>query len=130
MRISPTSVDRKRSTTAFPKEPVPPVINRILFLNNIKAKAVAEVEKEFEDLIDDEVFDGVEFDDDDVERVRILDDGDEVVIDDIDFEDFDADVVVQVKFEQDDIKYKAYVNVEIKDGDVEDSDLDYVEYRD
>lgn len=33
MRISPMSVARKRLRTALPKEPVPPVIMRVLLVN-------------------------------------------------------------------------------------------------
>lgn len=36
IRISLISVSKKRFNTALPKEPVPPVINRILSLNMIK----------------------------------------------------------------------------------------------
>jgi len=114
------------------------VVDRIVFVNEIKELALAEVKAEFKDLMDKEdyVFNAgtvnetsVEFDEDDVERVRIQGDADEVKTEDVDYEDKDGDVLVDVKFEQDDVKYLAKVIVEIKDGEVEDLDLDSVSLR-
>ena len=106
------------------------IVNRIVFINEIKGLAVAEVEDEFKDLMDKENFiDGNStilykfFDEDDIERVRVQDDSDEVTVIDPDFDDRDADVEIEVKFEQDDVKYLAVVNVEFKDGEVDDLDL-------
>jgi len=110
------------------------IVNRIVFINDIKSLAVAEVEKEFLDLIDKEEFEfnneTIKFDEDDVERVRVRDDADQLIIDSVDFEDSDAEVLVEVRFEQDDVKYIAKCVVEFKDGLVEDLDLESVELRD
>jgi len=62
----------------------------------------------------------VEFDDRDIERFRVEDDADEITIEDPDFEDGDATVIVNAKYEQDDVKYKASYEVDIRDGVVED----------
>ena len=109
------------------------IVDRVVFVNEIKSLAVAETEKEIKDLLDKEEFvfnnETIKFDEDDIERVRIQDDDDEVVISDIDFEDSDADVEVEVYFEQDDVKYKALVTVEFKDGEADDIDLESVNER-
>jgi len=109
------------------------VVDRIVFVNDIKALAVAEADKEIADLLDKEEYvfnnETIKFDEDDVERVRVQDDDDEVIVSDADFEDGDADVAVEVRFEQDDLKYVALVKVEIKDSEVDDIDLISVEER-
>jgi hypothetical protein len=109
------------------------MIDRIIFVNEIKDLAAVEVESEFEDLIDNEVFafngTDVTFDEDDVERVRVQDDDDEITASDIDYEDGDADVEVFVNFEQDDVDYKARFIVEFKEGEVDDIDLESVVLR-
>jgi len=43
MRISLISVSKKRFKTAFPKDPVPPVIKRILFLNGYVQNKVGKL---------------------------------------------------------------------------------------
>ena len=99
------------------------IVARVAFINEIKDLAIEEAKKEAVDELNKESFGEVTFDDDDIERVRVKDDHDDVIIDDIDFKDFDADVIVTVKFEQDDIKYEADFMVEIKDAEAEDIDL-------
>ena len=110
------------------------IVNRIVFINDIKSLAVIEAENEIKDLLDKEEFtfgnETITFDEDDVERVRVQSDGEDLIIDDVDFEDGDADVLVQVKFEQDDVKYLADCTVQFRDGVVDDIDLDDVELRD
>ena len=59
----------------------------------------------------------VKFDEDDLERLRLDDESDEVVIDSVDFDDSDAEVIVTGRFEQDDVKYSFEALVVIKDGE-------------
>lgn len=99
------------------------VVDRIVFVNDIKSLAVAEVKKELADLVDKEVVNGVELDEDDVERVRLDDDADEIIVEDIDFEDGDADVYIVGEFEHDNVDYDFEVKVEFKDGEVDDIEL-------
>lgn len=103
------------------------IADRIILVNEFKALAVAEVKKELADLVDKEVVAGKILDEEDVERVRINDDADEIVVDQIDFEDKDADLLVNGTFEQDDLKYKFEAEVSFKDGEVDDSKLIKVE---
>jgi len=107
------------------------IIDRIVFIQDIKALAVNEVKSEFKDLMDkeDQGFGVKFFDEDEIERVSVQDESDEVETDDVDYDDKDADVIVEVNFEQDDVKYVATVIVEIKDNEVEDIDLDSVRLR-
>lgn len=111
------------------------IVDRLIFVNEIKVLAAEEAKSEIKDLLDKEEFTfnnvTVKFDEDDIERVRVQDDDDEVIVgEDIDFEDGDADVEAEVKFEQDSIKYVANVIVEFRDGSVDDIELSDVKLRD
>lgn len=109
------------------------IVDRISFINDIKKLAVDEVKSEGVDELDKEVVgegdDAVELDDRDIERFRVYDDADELTVDDVDFEDGDADVYVNTRFEQDDVKYIATFRIAFKDNEVDDIDLDSVELR-
>lgn len=102
------------------------IVERVSFVNDVKALAVAEVKSEAIDLLHKELVGEVKLDEDDIERLKIYDDADEIALDDIDFEDLDADAYVNVRFEQDDVDYVAEFKVEIKDGIVDDIDLESV----
>jgi len=104
------------------------VVDRIVMAQDFKALAVAEIKAELFDELDNTdvtLADNstVELDDDDMERLRIDDDSDEVILSDIDYEDGDADVSVTGTFEQDDVKFDYEALVEIKDGEVDDFDI-------
>jgi len=100
------------------------IVDRVIFINEVKALALAETKKEILDLVDKEIVNGNEIDEDDVERVRYNDDADEITVDDIDFDDKDAEAYVSGTFEHDDIKYEFVVKVIFKDGEVDDIELD------
>ena len=105
------------------------IAERVIFINEIKELAIKEVKNEFVDEIDDEEFGTVTFDDDDIERVRPQDDMDEIEVLDVDFEDKDADLMMTVRFEQDDVKYEADVMIEIKDGEVDELNIEDIRER-
>jgi len=105
------------------------IVGRIIFANDVKALAVAEAKSEIVDLLHKENINGTVLDEDDIERVKVQDDDEEVIISDIDYEDLDAEVLVEIKFEQDDVRYIATVEVEIKDGKVDDIDLKSISLR-
>jgi len=124
----------KYITNDLDDDEVNEIVDRLIFVNEIKVLAAEEAKSEIKDLLDKEEFtfnnETVEFDEDDIERVRVQDDSDELIVgEDIDFEDGDAEVEVEVYFEQDDVKYKALVEVEFKDSEVDDIDLISVEER-
>ena len=64
------------------------------------------------------------------ENTGNVDDDDEIELDDLDFEDYDADAYVRARFEQDDVEYEAVFRVEIKDNEIDDITLESVELRD
>jgi len=107
------------------------VVDRIVFVNDVKAQALEIVKKEGIDELDKEVVGEVEIDEDDVERFKLYDDDEDVLIDDIDFEDGDAEVLVRVRFELDDdeTKYGALYKVSFEEGKFDELDLEEVYVR-
>lgn len=105
------------------------IVERIAFVNDIKELGARYVEDEFADELDRREFNGTEFDEDDVERVRVQDDHDEIAVDDIDFDDLDAELEYVVKFEHDDDDFEALVRVEVRDGRVKELDITEVNPR-
>ena len=117
------------------------VVDRIVFINEAKDKAVAYIKGlDLADELEDEdktylPVDGVvgedeiEVDEDEVKRVRVQDDDDEVEVLDTDFDDSDAEIVVMVNFEHDGVKLEVPVTVEIKDNVVDDFELGDVTLR-
>lgn len=105
------------------------IADRVILVNEFKKLAVDAIKSDLFDELDRVEFsEDVEFDDSDLERLRIDDDFDEIVVDDIDFEDEDATVVVTGSFEQDDVKYNYTVDVVFKDNEFDElSNIDVVE---
>ena len=104
------------------------IVERIIFINDIKFIAADCVANELADELDNTDFtlaDGtlVTFDEDDIERIKVDDDADELIISEVDFDDGDAVVTVTAEFEQDDVEYGAVFEVEFKDGEVDDISL-------
>lgn len=110
------------------------IADRVVFINDVKSMAVNKVKVDGIDELDNEEFsfnnETVEFDDNDIERFKVYSDGEDVIIEDVDFDDSDAVVKVEARFEQDDVKYIATFEVEIKDGRVDDISLEDVKLRD
>lgn len=92
------------------------LIERINFLKDLKIKALEEVKKELFDEVDGKKVGKVKLEEDELERLKLDDEDDEVIVSDIDFEDKDAIVTVKGTFEQDDEEYEFEVEVEFKDG--------------
>jgi hypothetical protein len=102
------------------------IADRVVFINDVKSMAVDAVRSEAFDILDKEVVDGEELDDKDMEKLKVYSDDDKVIVSDVDFDDSDATVTVDVRFEQDDVLYDATFTVEVRDGAVEDVELDSV----
>lgn len=98
----------------------------LVLTNDFKEVALAEAKSEIADLVDGKVVNATTLDEDDVERIRLNDDLDEIEVSDLDFEDKDANVYVTGTFEHDDVKYEFEVEVEFKDGKVDDVSLESV----
>jgi len=102
------------------------IADRIVFVNDMKSLALQHVEKELADEIDKEVVNGIELDEDDVEKLRLRDDADEIEVSDVDFDDSDIELIVEGKFRHDDTWYEFSSTVEIEDGEVEDFTVDSI----
>lgn len=100
------------------------IVDRVLFLNDARELARQHVKAEFLDIVDRRTIGtaSVEIDEDDVERVRV-DDVEDFTLEDIDFDYGDVTVFVPVEFEHDGDEYDVVVEVEIRDGEVEDARL-------
>ncbi len=99
------------------------IVDRIDFGMKVKRLAVDEVKSELFDELDHEMVSGIELDEDDMSRLKVDDDADEVEILEVDFEDKDAVVQVTGRFEQDRVKFDFVVDIEIRDGEVDEFDL-------
>ena len=100
------------------------IVDRIVFVNDVKALALAEVKSNLLSEVHKKVVSGEKLDKDDIERVRYNDDSDEILVDVLDFDEKDAEVIVTGTFIQDGVKYKFTSTVDIKDGEVDDSDYE------
>jgi hypothetical protein len=99
------------------------IADRVILVNDFKAMAVDAAKAEIADLVDKEVVGTETLDEDDVEKVKIDDEADEIAVDEIDFEDKDAVLVVTGEFSHDDVDYDFTVEVEFKDGEMEEVSL-------
>lgn len=99
------------------------IVDRIVFINDVKKLAVDAVKAELFDEIDgDEITladnTTYEFDEDDLERLKIDDEDDELIIADVDFEDSDAEVEVSFRFEDDDeVEFEGTCIAKFRDGE-------------
>lgn len=104
-------------TNDLDDDEVDQIVDRVVFMNEVKKMAVDAVKDELFDEVDKMVVSGEELDEDDLERLRVDDDDDEIEVLDVDFDDKDAEVQITGTFEQDDIEYEFEVTVEFKDGE-------------
>lgn len=98
------------------------VADYIAQVNELKKLAVEAVQDDLFDELDGVVVSGEELDEDDMERLRIDDDLDEIVIDEADFDDGDFNIIVTGRFEQDDVKYEFEADLKFKDGEFDEFD--------
>lgn len=99
------------------------IADRIVFINDIKTLAVNAVKSDLFDELDGEVVGEVELDERDMEKLKVDDDHEDLIIEDVDFEDKDAEVKVTGTFKQDDIKYDFEVVINFRDGEYDDMDI-------
>lgn len=105
------------------------IADRLVFEMDVKAIAAAAVRAEALDVLHKEKVNGTTLDEDDIERLRIQDDRGEIVVVDRDFEDGDAEVKVTAHFEQDDVKFTADFLVLIKEGKLDEVEVDSIALR-
>ena len=103
------------------------IADRVVFINEVKAIAMQVAEDEIADLVDKENVNGTVMDEDDVEKIKVEDEFDKLTVDDVDFDDSDAEILVPVEFEHDDVDYEAVVKVIFKDGEYDDVELESVQ---
>ena len=101
------------------------IADRIAFVIESVKLGSDEIKKELADEIDGDEFvnaasETITFDEDDIERIKISDDLDDVVLSDYDFDDGELTVTYSVDFEQDDVDYTCDVEIEFKDGELDD----------
>jgi len=99
------------------------IVDRVVFINDVKSLAVNAIQDDLFDELDGEVIGEVELDDKDMEKLKIDDDDEDLIVSDVDFEDKDAEVTVTGSFKQDDVKYDFEVKVNFKDGEYDDMDI-------
>jgi hypothetical protein len=93
------------------------IVDRIILVDDFKKLSVQSIEKDLFDKLDGEIVDGTELDNKDMEKLRINDGADEIIIDDIDFQDNDATLIVSGSFKQDDVKFLFDAEVIFRDGE-------------
>tara|TARA_Y100000310_G_C20629726_1_gene787967 strand:+ start:487 stop:1152 length:666 start_codon:yes stop_codon:yes gene_type:complete len=108
------------------------IVDRIVFINDIKTLGVNFIENELANELDDYLFTNAdnsttEFDDDDIEDIDVDDDFNDIVVEDVDFDDDEADLIYEVKFEHNNVDYVASVRVEFRDGEADELDVLSVE---
>ena len=109
------------------------LVDRIAFWNEIKDLAAEKVKHKGEDELDGENFfdvdlnETIEFDEDDIDDFDVDNDHDDIEIDDFDYEDKDADIYVWADVEHNDKDYKVKFLVEVRDGEVDDIEVDEIE---
>jgi hypothetical protein len=98
------------------------IVDRISLVNEVKQFALDGVKKDLAEEMDGMVVNGTTLDEDDVERLRLDDEPEEITFADYDFDDKDFTVEVTGRFEHDDVKYKFTTDVKIKDGEYDELD--------
>lgn len=102
-------------------------VNYFVMGADFLALAENEVRAEWSDLLDGEMVNGTKLDEDDLRSLSIEED--DVKFLSADFEDGDARIEVPIKFRMDDDKFQAVLVVTIREGEVDDLDIDSIEPR-
>lgn len=106
------------------EDPYAEMINQVAFILESKQLAARTVDNELADELDKYEFNAtVTFDEDDIEDIDVDDDLDELKTSGIDFDDEEITIEVRAEFEHDDVEYEAILEVEIKEGKVDDFDI-------
>lgn len=98
------------------------IVDRIALVNEVKQLALDGVKKDLAEEMDGMTVNGTTLDEDDVERLRLDDEPEEITFADYDFDDKDFTVEVSGRFEHDDVKYKFTTDVKMKDGEYDELD--------
>ncbi len=118
-------------TNSLDDDEVSEIANRVVFVNEVKSLAVKAVKADLFDEIDRLEVDGtdVKLDEDDLEKLRIDDDDDELEFQIDDWDDRDATVHVKWTFEQDDDKFDFELDVVFENGEFDElENIDVTEH--
>lgn len=107
----------------FDADEIDQIADAFIFVHEMVKDGSDYIKKEIADELDKETIGETELDEDDIERIRISDDLDEVTLEDFDAEDKELDITYNVKFEHDDEDYQAEVKIEVRDGKVDDIEI-------
>lgn len=105
-------------TDGLEDDEVDMIVERLFLTKEWESLAIKKVKDKAGRELDGEEADNVSIDEDDISTLNIKED--EVVFEDIDFDDHDADVLVPFSFRQDDDRFDAVARVTILDGEIED----------
>lgn len=110
----------------YDADEVDQIADAFLFVHEMVKEGSDHIKKEIADELDRENVSGTVLDEDDVERIRVDDNLDEVGLEDFDAEDKEIDITYNVRFEHDDEDFTAEVTIEIRDGKVDDMIINQV----
>lgn len=99
------------------------IVDRVILVNDFKALALDSVKKDLFDELDGEVVNGTTLDDKDMEKLKLDSDSVDVIVEDIDFEDLDAELLVTGSFRQDDDKFDFEARVVFKDNEYDELEI-------
>jgi hypothetical protein len=99
------------------------IVERIVFVNELKSLAVNAIQKDLFDEVDKMIVNGTTLDEDDLKSLKINDEADEIEIDEIDFEDKDAELILTGTFRQDDEKFDFEAKVIFREGEYDELDV-------
>lgn len=105
------------------------VVDRIIFLNDVKARSEAFIRGNAADELHRELINGTRLDRNDIKRVRVKDDLGDVKVLDQDFDNQDAEVLVSATFTQGSVDYEGSFKVIFKDDKLDDVLVDSVKIR-
>lgn len=106
---------------------IPMIVDRIIFVNDLKAMAINEVKSEAFNELDGKTVNGTTLVDHKMDRLTLSDDFEDIIMSDIDFDRKDASIKVTGEFEYDDEDtYDVVFKVEFKDGEFDELVVDSV----
>lgn len=100
------------------------IVDRLVLTQDWQNLAMNKVRAKLFDELDGVSVNSTELDEDDMRSLKI--ETEDIEFENIDFEDFDAEVIVPFKFRQDDDKFEGNARVTIRDGEVDDLDIDSI----
>jgi hypothetical protein len=105
-------------TSGLKDSEVSEIVDRIVFVNEVKFLAAEEIKSIADKELHRYKVGKVTLDRNDIERLRVYDKSDELVLSKVRFKDNDATVEVKARFDHLRDRYEAVFSVEVRDGEV------------